>query len=58
MHGAGVLGSVVFYSLISGLLCMTLQNKTVAGLSGALLLIIQLIVDIIVLGLAGEFRIH
>lgn len=57
-YGLGVLGSAVFYSLISGLLCMTLRNKTVAGLLGALLLVIQLVVDIIVLGLAGGFRIH
>ena len=58
LHGIAVIGCALFYSLISGLLCMTLQNKAAAGLTGALLLIIQLAVDIVVLGLAGEFRIH
>ena len=57
-YGLGVIGSGVVYSLISGLLCMTFKNKTVAGLLGALLLITQLAVDIVVLGLAGDFRIH
>ena len=57
-HGLGVIGSGVFYSLISGFLCMTFKNKTAAGLLGALLLIIQIAVDIVVLGLAGEFRIY
>jgi len=54
----GIVGSAITYSLISGLLCMTISNQLAAGIFGAVLMAIQLAVDIVVLGLAGVFRIH
>jgi hypothetical protein len=53
-----IIGTATTYVLISGLLCMTLKNHYIAGFLGAILMFVQFVVDVIVLGIAGQFRIH
>ena len=53
-----VLGAAITYTIIAGLLCMTIKHHVWAGILAGMLVIAQLVVDIIVLGIAGNFRIH
>lgn len=53
-----VLGTAITYTMIAGLLCMTVKHHVRAGILSGMLVIAQLVVDIIVLGIAGDFRIH
>jgi len=53
-----VLGTAITYTMIAGLLCMTLKHHVWAGILAGMLVIAQVVVDIIVLGIAGDFRIH
>ena len=53
-----VLGTAITYTMIAGLLCMTLKHHVWAGILAGLLVIAQILVDIVVLGIAGDFRIH
>lgn len=53
-----VLGSAITYTMIAGLLCMTHKHHVWAGILAGMLVIAQVVVDIIVLGIAGDFRIH
>ena len=53
-----VLGTAITYTLIAGLLCMTLKHHVWAGILAGVLVIAQILVDIIVLGIAGDIRIH
>lgn len=51
-----VLGSALIYSLLAGLLCATMRNRIAAGVLAAFLVIVQILVDIVALGFAGNFR--
>ena len=53
-----VLGTAITYTMIAGLLCMTIKHHVWAGILAGMLVIAQVVVDIIVLGIAGDFRIH
>ena len=53
-----VLGTAVTYTMIASLLCMTVKHHVWAGILAGMLVIAQVVVDIIVLGIAGDFRIH
>lgn len=53
-----ILGSAITYTMIAGLLCLTLKNHLQARIIAPILVIAQIIVDIFVLGIAGDFRIH
>ncbi len=55
---AVIAGSVVFYALVSGFLCIRLKNPRIAGVLGVILLPAQLFVDASTHVLAGVFRIH
>lgn len=56
--GIAILGTAITCTMISGLLCMTLKRFDIAGVLSIVLVIVQLIVDVVVLGIAGDFRIH
>lgn len=53
-----IMGSAAVYVLIAGLLCMSISNAVLAGSLAVILFIIQVAGDIVVLGLAGQFRLH
>ena len=53
-----VLGTAITYTMIAGLLCMTVKHHVWAGILAGALVIAQVLVDIVVLGIAGDFRIH
>ncbi|MEH6814302.1 MAG: hypothetical protein V7677_17335 [Motiliproteus sp.] len=54
----GIFGSAICYSVISGLLCMTVKSRRWAAALGPLLCIVQILSDFLLLFIAGEFRIH
>lgn len=51
-------GSAVFYTLISGLLCSSLDDKKITTMSAFGFTIAQIIADMIFLSIAGDFKIH
>ncbi|MEH6472019.1 MAG: hypothetical protein V7752_12290 [Halopseudomonas sp.] len=53
-----IFGSAITYSLQAGLLCLTIRNHLWACFLAVILLLVQIVVDIIGLGIAGQFRIH
>jgi len=53
-----VLGTAITYTMIASLLCMTVKHHVWAGILAGVFVIAQVIVDIVVLGIAGDFRIH
>ena len=53
-----VLGTAVTYTMIAGLLCMTLKHHVWAGILAGVLVLAQILIDIVILGIAGDFRIH
>jgi hypothetical protein len=53
-----VLGTAITYTIIAGLLCMTLKHHVWAGILAGVLVIAQILVDIVLLGIAGDIRIH
>lgn len=55
---AAVLGSILTYSLVSGLVCVTIQRPPVAALLGLLLFPAQLLLDTAAHLLSGTFPIH
>ncbi len=53
-----ILGSAVFYTTIAGLLGLSLKNHVWAGILAGIFIFVQVVLDIVVLGIAGSFRIH
>ena len=53
-----VLGTAITYTIIASLMCITLKHHVWAGILAGVLVIAQILVDIVVLGIAGDFRIH
>lgn len=51
----GRVGVASVCTVTSGLIRMRLNKKIAAGILGAMLVVIQLVIDIVVLGLAGQF---
>ncbi|MCF6261431.1 MAG: hypothetical protein L3J98_14925 [Gammaproteobacteria bacterium] len=51
-------GSAVFYTLISGLLCSSLGDYRKAAILSFGFILIQVIADMIFLGIVGDFKIH
>ena len=53
-----ILGTAAIYTMIAALLSMSVKNHVWAGTLAGVLVGVQVIVDILVLGIAGSFRIH
>jgi hypothetical protein len=53
-----IIGSIIFYSLVSGMVCFTIVRPPIAALLGLLLFPGQLLVDMAVHVLSGLFRLH
>ena len=55
---AAIAGSVLFYALVSGFLCVTVSNPRIAAALGLTLFVLQIIGDMFVLLFTGVFRIQ
>ena len=55
---AAIAGSVFFYALVSGFLCINVSNPRIAAALGLTLLVLQIIGDMFVLIFTGVFRIQ
>ncbi len=53
-----IAGTIGFYALVSGFLCMTVRKPAIAAGLGPLLFIAQLLVDAVAHVFSGQFRLH
>ena len=54
----GIFGSALFYTLISSLFALPWRHHIWATLWALVVLLLQIVADILVLGMLGDFRIH
>jgi hypothetical protein len=55
-NDAAIAGTIVFYALVSGFLCVTVRKPTIAAVLGLLLFIAQFFVDATAHIFSGVFR--
>ena len=53
-----ILGSAVAYTLIAALCSMIIERHLIAAIVSGTLIFVQIATDIVILGFAGQFRIH
>jgi len=58
MNHLAIAGTIVFYGMVSGLLCLTVQKLKIAGVVGLLLFLDQFLVDATAHMFSGVFRFH
>ena len=58
VNDAAVAGTIVFYALVSGFLCITVRKQIIAAILGLLLFTAQFFIDAIAHIFSGVFRFH
>ena len=58
MFGVSILGSALTYTAISAFMCFTIKSRIINPVLAFILVFVQIVVDIIAFGSAGNYQIH